>query len=528
MVKGKNKLIYFNFFFHFEDYINKKRSCAVIRKVAEIFDRYKIKGDFWFTGLVAQNIAECDPDLIEDIKKLKMPLGYHGDCHCPHPTPSERIRNLDWEESVKIMSVIERSKLDPLTGELNLDEVGGWKTVERIFGQKPIVTVGNGGGVPGLYVHKKLGARMELDLRGVIKGTLKSPLVWYMGLLTYTDYIFYVDGRIGQTIKGTPEYDPAVANPIEALKLHMQSLRRDRFNLVLQDYHDCNFYDTHGWFAAFRGKLGNPPILYSPPSLPIEVTEEIFKRFEEFVAFVAQHPDIKVVTCEDLLSIVDPLPEEQILSREEVIKIADFLLDNWIEPSHSENGCPPSYVDLSGKYLSLADSFQALTYALAHYYKYNQFPGKVTIKEILGPTETSVQIGLPRFTIPYGPQSVQTLVPRTMPAPPCISKGKKVLETVANIANEITDRIPGKIKLEGVTLSKTWPEQQINPAELLYIMAQEVQTISKRGKPGPVRLTEMSVLPHCAKPLASLKIEKQLWYTLLQLWTVKPAKILKY
>jgi len=60
-------------------------------------------------------------------------------------------------------------------------------------------------------------------------------------------------------------------------------------------------------------------------------------------------------------------------------------------------------------------------------------------------------------------------------------------------------------------------EQTVNPAEFLYLMAQEYAAIAQDG-PAPVTLRSISALP-----LAVIQNHKADPLTKLQFWTYKPA-----
>jgi len=83
-----------------------------------------------------------------------------------------------------------------------------------------------------------------------------------------------------------------------------------------------------------------------------------------------------------------------------------------------------------------------------------------------------------------------------------------VLDAAVSVSAALTDRIPSQV---------TVGSQTVNPAEFLYLMAQEYVAIA-RGGPAAVTLRSIHVLP-----LAVTQNRKADPLTKLQFWTFKPA-----
>ena len=105
--------------------------------------------------------------------------------------------------------------------------------------------------------------------------------------------------------------------------------------------------------------------------------------------------------------------------------------------------------------------------------------------------------------------------------------GDIVTSTAASLS--IYDRIPYKISLESADL-------EVNPAELLLVMALEYIEIYQNGKTISVELDTAHIEPmnptYEMVPLTprvpyreTAKFTRIDWYTRLQTWTVKPAII---
>jgi len=486
------------------------KSAVTIKRIAEILGKYKVKADFWLSGLIAQNMAEHAPEIVEVLKRLEMSIRYHGDIHCPFPTPFEMTQNMNWDKAIETMYRWETQKLDPVTGELDPSKVGGWKAVTEIFGEPPIIGVAPGGAAHE-YVQKKLGGRLV-------------RLPDYIGRRTfYLASILHCRRGLPRNMIGG-ENKRKVDHPVETFKLLMRTLSPNRVTLVTVVMHPCDFYDpwVAAWWLGAHAKsvptwpyssvyrdvcpphqaMSNPPIIMAPPVRSKEEIEENFKEFEEFIAFLANHPSIRVVTYKDLSEMFGSEEKGIRLTQEEIVETAKYLLYNW------EDIRPPNFVKLENN-LSLAEAFQALVYSLAHYAENESLPTEVTIKEIAGPVDTPKDLGLQGMS------------------PALIVSGENVLEATVSISFNMKDRVPGIIKLplEGGKV--------INASEMLFIMAQELNQIRENGEPGPVLFLAQNILPPNVQiaPAGSTfppdrsrweKISMKEWIQRLHSWTQKP------
>jgi len=527
--------IFVHIFQHLDDHISRESALAC-QKVAKLYAKYKIKADFWPITLSLQNYLEKAPEVIETLKELDMPISYHTVLH--HPIEVEqRIKDLNWDEAVEKAMFYESHWYNPLTGEYDPEKPGGIALIKKVFGKLPLIAVGS---TPHLYAQKKLGARMS---------GIGFPLRWRMGLLGGKEGVHHGENTvvympnqiISQTSQKYGEHsvwddEGSVAKPVEILKHHMQILSRDKPNIIVFPFHPFQFVfpSDPGWSVCYRNWIGGeglPAKLWTISPLPKEETDKIFKEYEEIIAFIVTNPEFKVVTSEDILNMVVPLKTERTLSKEKIKKTADFIISDWMSSS------PPEYIDLGDEYLSLADSFQALVYSLEHYADNKTLPEEITIREILGPTDTPLSLGIRGQRMFWGFSDV-----------PCdIVSSKSLLATAKRVASEITDRIPGIIKLEGrkpIGFIKDKPRimdtisvregcyrtSAVNPAEVLYLMAQGYQKINQGNKKGPVLFKPALVSPTCLTKISvkrskASEIDKPQWFDILQDWTVKPAEM---
>ena len=168
------------------------------------------------------------------------------------------------------------------------------------------------------------------------------------------------------------------------------------------------------------------------------------------------------------------------ISREELIQAAQSLVQTM-----EGTGYPPESVQAGETPYSLAEVFEALARALAYYVETGSLPDLVETHDLLGPTA----------------YRSSEATEATLPA-------EAVLEAAVTVVEGLVEEIPSQVTVGDFT---------VNPAEFLYLMAQEVLALAGSG-PASVSLRPMSLLP-----LSVLENEQADPLTKLQFWTYKPA-----
>ena len=518
--------VYVNFFIHCEDFIS-VHSQQATRRAAELFARYGVKADFYLTGLVAERMLADAPETIETLKRLKMPISYHADIHAPFPTLPQRVRNLDWDAAVDQAYIQETSHLDPLTGDLSSKNPNQLTLITDLFGKPPIVTIGSVAGYAAQairFAQHKLGVPMA-STNGSMLGL---PLIWHNGMLRGLpgpgSYFYLTD------VAGAKPGEREHSTPLEAiLTEQIARLPAERDALISFGVHDFSFALTDGWIGCYRdpdsGRFRNPRGLWTSPPLSIENQERIWQVYENLVAFCAHNSLLSVITAEDMLTWVKPLDDTITLLQPDIFTVANQLLDGWAGP-----GYPPDHAEASENILSLADCFQVMVKTLTCFHRQGVLPEQVEIRELLGPTDTPVGLAIQR-----GEMRPRQLIDGTV-----------VIEKSAELDALMKDRIPGVINLVGQDqfhlpmfsfgLMPNQLEGHLNPAEFLYLAAQEVLSIFRTGKPGPALLMGSNMFPHYPEmrwvenrfpPFAVIQENyfMQEWLSELQSWTIKPARL---
>jgi len=132
-------------------------------------------------------------------------------------------------------------------------------------------------------------------------------------------------------------------------------------------------------------------------------------------------------------------------------------------------------------------ALKALARALAHYVETGSLPELVETHDLLGPTA----------------YRSSEAVEATLPA-------EAVLEAAVTVTEGLVEEIPSQVAVG---------DFRVNPAEFLYLMAQEALALAGSGPASaPVALRPLSLLP-----LSIFENEQADPLTKLQFWTYKPA-----
>ena len=488
------KEILFGLSLNVSDFIRPEWSIKTIERFIDTLKKHDLKGNIDFTPLTADMVAEHKPEIFKQIREAGFSVGLHG---ANRPLSSVGfIRDLDWDEAVK--AVIDRytHRIDPRTGNLDLNRDGGWRTIERLFG-KPPIGIGRptltGSEVAASFISalKNLGARMFSSLRDHLNA--ESNLCWYGGILCRPDKIFIIPGVFLSYATGQ-----TATSPVRVIESLLGVLPKDGPNIIQLTMHETDFYVAAGrrWYDWERLETA---------FWPNEVQEKIWRAWDEVAEFITRY---RAVTYDDILEMFED-DSEPVLTAKDLLEASQYLLDymsNWT--GHSRSGLP-DYVDFDFVYLSLCDVFQALTYFLAYYHEHGSLPEEIKLRDLLGPIDYPRPSGSVNFGAARGYGTVTTV------------DGKEIIESSYRVASQIKDRLPAFIPLEGF-------RRGVNAAEFLYLLAQEYRALATGGKPEPAVYIEVDLLPRSVLGKITSVYEfpeKQLWYALLQLWTYKPARL---
>ena len=321
---------YISFIINVHDWTHPDESADILLKLVDLFQRYNVHGDFYFTAEITRKLAETRPDVIERLKNSNMTISYH--VRPPHPLytgfDSSRLEGLSDDELYQTLLDYETYALDLETGELDKSQPGGYTYVAQVFGRNPVVVPApNSGRIKDAAqkVYASLGAQMTLLYHE--SGTkLEQPFEHVNGMLVRpSDFsvtrVTSVDGSDSFWWNFMSSSEAEIYNPTKMLQDqleewagHASSVTYNRPPFITSLIHENNYYrnGAEGWTSIYfdmnGAKKGDP--LPAPWDLSAQDpsrlrTEEdqaaIFAAYEELVAYAAAH--LTVVTSEDIVAM---------------------------------------------------------------------------------------------------------------------------------------------------------------------------------------------------------------------------------
>ncbi|MCX7609109.1 MAG: hypothetical protein N2049_07835 [Anaerolineales bacterium] len=74
---------YISFIVNVHDWTHPTESADTLLKLVDLFEKYGVRGDFYFTAEITRELAEKHPDVIERFRNSNMSISYH--VRPPHP-----------------------------------------------------------------------------------------------------------------------------------------------------------------------------------------------------------------------------------------------------------------------------------------------------------------------------------------------------------------------------------------------------------------------------------------------------------
>lgn len=312
---------YMTFVINVHDFRHVDDSANTILRLIGLFEKYKVKGDFYLTGPMVQLYAEKRLDVIRRLRESDMTISYH--VRPPHPLYvgfDQRLKGLDDQALAATLRDYETYRLDLATGDLIREQPGGYSYVAQTLGRAPVtITAPTGDWRIKTAAHKVfagLGAQMTVIYHE--RGTdLNQPFEYRDGLLVRPSDFSIMAWAVG----GKPEapwwnmLDTPMAkdyDPTTYLEKELAAWQGSRSPFITSLIHENNFYRKGGesWtliYYAHNNKtqpLSPPFNLNAPdPSQPRTAAnqEAIWAAYEQLVATAAAK--LKVVTSEDIVAL---------------------------------------------------------------------------------------------------------------------------------------------------------------------------------------------------------------------------------
>lgn len=312
---------YMTFAINVHDFANINESADTLLRLVKIFQKYNVRGDFYFTGPVVTRYIEKQPDLVRAIKASAMTISYH--LRPPHPAYSgfdSKLQALDDQTLRKTLQDYEQYRLDLTNGEIQRDQPGGYALVAQTFGRPPVCvsTQTRYGRIKTTLnnILRPMGARMTIQYHET--GTdIGNPFAYSDGLLVRpsdfsitrwtapgeSEDSFWWNRLAGRRANRT------AFDPVTRLKNELQQWKGPRPPFITALIHENNFYHfgPETWKAYYFSDINKmtprqPPYpLDEPDPGRMRATterEKIFEAYEQLVAYAAAN--LSVVTSEDI------------------------------------------------------------------------------------------------------------------------------------------------------------------------------------------------------------------------------------
>lgn len=303
------------------DHLRLDDSAATLLRLVGIFERHRVRGDFYFTAPLAEALAERRPDVVAAIRGSGMGISYH--VRPPHPACAgfgAPLAGLEGPALEQLLRDYELHRTDPVTGKLQKDRPGGYSFVKQVFGTPP-VCVSSQAADPRVKriqnrIYREMGARMTLQYHE--SGTdVERPLQFLDGLLvrpsdfSITRWKAFENGpeQFWWNAVGGARADP-VFDPVVRLERELAAwnLPRPAYATVLIHENDFHFAGGAAWQAVYMTESKRPkPPPWDPdaaqrarPRDPAE-REAIFRAYEALVERAAR--TMNVVTADDLVAL---------------------------------------------------------------------------------------------------------------------------------------------------------------------------------------------------------------------------------
>lgn len=313
---------YLSFIINVHDWTHPAESAEILLQLVDLFEKYGVRGDFYFTAEVTRELAENHPKVIERFRNSNMTISYH--VRPPHPLYTgfdDRLKGLDDAALYRTLLDYETYALDLATGGLDRSRPGGYTYVARVFGRNPVVASAPNSGKlkdTSQKVYAALGAQMTIHYHE--EGTkIEQPFEYANGLLVRpSDFsvtrLTLIDGSDNFWWNKMSKPDAADYRPLRLLELGLAQWHASRVPLITSLIHENNFYraGAEGWTSIYftiEGSKKDSPLpppwnLAAPdPSRPRTEADKtaIWQAYEELVAYAAAN--LNVVTSEEIIKL---------------------------------------------------------------------------------------------------------------------------------------------------------------------------------------------------------------------------------
>jgi hypothetical protein len=407
-----------------------RRTLQMLGALRKEYPSANVTATVYVNGAVSDLLAQRNSTtgvrdlLLSSAREGLIEIGYDG---ADEPRSAEQPVLMDYrdvsnpiEDYLARVAVAERvltDGRDPVTGKLLPDADGGLKRTQQVFGEVSSIwgtqvfakDLGVGT-MPDWGSDAEVVQQIRLmNTRATMAGVLDD--VPHMDFF-YDDWVGPFSKNLSASADSSPDLywqenrlrisersDKAsevvkASGGSAALKDYFGKLDRSKIRVVQIEVGD----DRNYLLPAFR----RPPVTYptsvyaathpAAPKLPKEAfnTEADIKAgFQKeqdaldwlMKNLVSENPDAKAVSNKDLLNMTSPCSGFRVSTSSLRRSIAD------LDKSWGDNPVPPKYVNVDGRFLSLAQTFQVLAEALVDRHRTGKLPESVEVLNVYGPID---------------------------------------------------------------------------------------------------------------------------------------------
>lgn len=296
--------VYVLFWFDVEDYITPESDDA-LKGCIDALDYHGIKGTFKIVGEKLRVLkARGREDIIQALRNHE--VGYHTNFHSVHPTPSEYLEGLSWEDGIREFE--KREKL-------------GFDELQETFGYIPSCY-----GQPGSsWAPQVYGALRNWKVPVYLDETNQVGLddrpFWYCGVL-----------NILKLRSNTTRFNPQMGE--EGLKQGIKDfdalyerLRKAGGGVISIWYHPCEYSTYEFWDGVNFAKGKNPPRdrWVCPKVKTTEEMELELRCFRDYVGHIVSRPGVKTLTAYEACDLYSDKAKGREFSALEVCRLANNL-----------------------------------------------------------------------------------------------------------------------------------------------------------------------------------------------------------
>ncbi len=465
----------------------------------DVLEGHNVRGTFFFDGISISEIMKQGTAALERINRQQHAIGYHGEeAHGPYPVlmdylyegvrkEDNLLYDLKWEDAVtatinRYSHEITYSPPPNGSGQIDLrsggvtnpEKIGGIRLVQEAFSRPVDILTSHAieAAPAGMAFAQMTSCRINQAapplvshyLRIVGKQDLEDEVMKLCG--ADTGFFWYMNG------------------------LHMKEFKNDDLSSVVP-------YSLESLQTIFDNLSSDRPHLIS--MVMVMDQEKKLDHLENLIGllsseFCAKDPAVRFVTAADLPALFEP-QNSRVLTPMVVREIAAYLLQNWDDR-------PPDWIHLPDADFSLANAFEVLAEALWFHHVNGNLPQSTVNSELLGP------IGEIQTHWQKGARVISS---------------RKLIEQLPFISQHIKES-------EYKQLPSEWAfaEVTLNAAELLYGMAFTFVNLSQMDGDRNIEIPNSKITPPYADILEKVfepVCPNPLGYSKLQLWTVKPAKM---